>query len=168
MSVRETINQNAKITLAVVTIGVVTALGLAAYQGHKPSIIIPTSGYFSDDDGKTYFQDDASNIAPFDHQGKQAVSAYLFTGSDGKPFVGYLERALNAEARETVIAARRQLIEQASSRATPDSAVMEQIAKNLEVKRPGTDKWVRAASPEARSILVVTDSTGQPAAAVAP
>ena len=41
-------------------------------------VIVPTSGYFSDDDGKTYFQDDASKIAPFDHNGKQAVSAYLF------------------------------------------------------------------------------------------
>jgi len=168
MSVRELINQNSKISLAVITVGVVTALGLAAYQRKIPSTIVPTRGYFSDDDGKTYFQDDASNIPPFDHQGKQAVSAYLFAGSDGKPFVGYLERAISPEARDTVIAARRQLVEQASSQSTPDSTVMEEIAKSLEVKRPGADKWVRSVSSEARSIVIVNDSTGNPAAAVAP
>ena len=167
MSLREIINRNSKISLAVIAVGVVTALGLAAYQRKIPSTIVPTSGYFSDDDGKTYFQDDASNIPPFDHQGKQAVSAYVFAGSDGKPFVGYLERAISPEARDTISAARHQLIEQAS-RSVPDSSVMEEITKNLEVKRPGADKWVRAVSAESQSIVVVNDSTGQPATAVFP
>src|SRR5205814_886672 len=148
MSLRDIINRNSKVSLAVITVGVATALGLAAYQRSTPPIIVPQSGYFSDDDGKTYFQDDASNIPPFDHQGKQAVSAYVFTGSDGKPFVGYLERAISSEARDAVSVARHQLVEQASSRSVPDSTVMEEITKNLEVKRPGAEKWVRTVSPE--------------------
>jgi len=168
MSVREIINRNSKLTLAVMIVGVFTVLSVAAYQARMPSVIVPTSGYFSDDDGKTYFQDDASKIPPFDHNGKPAVSAYLFTAGDGKPFVGYLERAISAEARDAVITARRQLIEQASSRSIPDSSVIEQIAKSMEVKRPGADKWVRAVSPESRSIIIVNDSTGQPATAVFP
>ena len=47
--------------------------------------------FFSDDDGQTYFTDAADKIPPFDHKGKQAVTAYVFRCNGGKPFVGYLE-----------------------------------------------------------------------------
>jgi hypothetical protein len=168
MSVREIINQNSKITIVVIAVCAVGALTLAAYQGHTSGVIVPTRGYFSDDDGKTYFQDDASKIAPFDHDGKQAVTAYVFTGSDGKPFIGYLERAISPQAKDIVTTARQQMVEQAATQTRPDMSIMEQIAKNVEVKRPGADKWVHAVSPQARSVVIVTDAAGNPATAVAP
>jgi hypothetical protein len=48
--------------------------------------------FFTDDDGKTWFADDATKFPPFaDANGKQAVQAYVFKcGEHGKAFVGYM------------------------------------------------------------------------------
>jgi hypothetical protein len=38
-----------------------------------------TRAFYTTDDGKTWFTDDAERLPPFDHGGKQAVRLYLFS-----------------------------------------------------------------------------------------
>ena len=48
---------------------------------------------YSDDDGATWFVDSAYKVTPFDHEGKQAVRALVFTYAGGsKHFVVCLMR----------------------------------------------------------------------------
>jgi hypothetical protein len=51
-----------------------------------------TKLFFTIDDGKTWFPADASNKAPFVHDGKQALRAHVFQCADKPPFVGYLSK----------------------------------------------------------------------------
>src|SRR5947207_12339964 len=53
---------------------------------------IMTKSYYSTDDGKTYFEDSADHLVPFDKDGKEAVRAHVFQCGGGAPFVGYLEK----------------------------------------------------------------------------
>ncbi len=39
---------------------------------------------YSDDDGKTWFADSVYRVAPFDHNGKTAVAAQIYTYEDGR------------------------------------------------------------------------------------
>ena len=54
--------------------------------------IVPAQAYYTTDDGKTWFAADASNKAPFQHDGKQALRAHVFQCADKPPFVGYLSK----------------------------------------------------------------------------
>jgi hypothetical protein len=58
-------------------------------------VIATTTGtklFFTIDDGKTWFAADASNKAPFMHEGKQALRAHVFQCEGKPPFVGYLSK----------------------------------------------------------------------------
>jgi hypothetical protein len=52
---------------------------------------IAGGAFYTDDDGKSYFVDDAAKVTPFDHNGKPAVKAYVFS-CGGKRSVHYIER----------------------------------------------------------------------------
>jgi hypothetical protein len=47
--------------------------------------------FYSDDDGKTYYRDSIYNLPPYEHDGKVANRAVVFTDGS-QTFVGYLER----------------------------------------------------------------------------
>lgn len=89
--------------------------------------------YYTTDDGKTWFTDDAERLPPFDHDGRQAVRLHLFTCDEGKTrFVGYLEK-LPEEAFTTLKAEGQ------------DPAKMDDddIAERFGwlAKRPGDAEW---------------------------
>ena len=157
LGLRETVNRHPKAVAAVISVIVLAAVGFTVQQQRPPGMNPPRYAYFSDDDGRTFFKDAATNVPPFDHGGKQAVAAYVFNGKDGKPFVAYLERAISAEARAKVEQARRDLMTRATQQAVPmpDSELMELINRNLEVKRPGDRAWVGAMDPRAGPIMAV-------------
>ena len=85
MGIRETLNKNPSITTGV-TIGIiVVALVAIIYQamGNRPNLTPPRL-YYTTDDGKNWFDEEASKIPPFDHKGAQAVRVYVFKcGPDG-------------------------------------------------------------------------------------
>lgn len=77
-------------------------------EPHNPR---PTRAYYTADDGKTLFADDAERLPPFDHDGKPAVRAMVYSCDGGKTrFVGYLQKlpedALQ-EANQKAVAAGR-------------------------------------------------------------
>ena len=102
MEIRGSLNQNKKIGIGIGAAILLLAIALIAFQlsgngnGISGSI---SAAYYTDDNGKTFFQDDAFKVSPFDHNGKQAYRCDVFEGSDGKRFVGLIYRH-NANGRK--------------------------------------------------------------------
>ena len=164
MGIREQLNQNPAITTGV-TIGVIViALGFIVWQlfggAGGPSAV--TEMYYTVDDGKTYFADDATKVAPFDHEGKEAVRCYVFKCSDGKPFVAYLER-MSKDAKtkyEAALAASKNANDNGQSMMEAEMLA----AEGMEVKKPGDPKWLVRSMPDADKVTMINCPDGNNAA----
>jgi len=117
-----------------------------------------TRAFFTIDDGKTWFPDDAAKLPPFDKDGKQAVRAYVFRSAKGTEFVNYLER-YKPDARRVLEA----------SKSAPDSkgppknlpAIQNAHTSGREVKRPGDEKWVATANlRDAAQVMAIKSPDG--------
>jgi len=147
MGIRETLNQNPGITTAGTAGIILVALGFIVYQlMGSGSPKIQTESYYTIDDGKTWFADDINKVAPFIHQGKEAVRIFIFSCDGGKTkFVPYLQK-YSDEAKKKLEASR----EGANARPNfpPDFVLQEEIQMTgTLVKRPGDDKWVKQMDP---------------------
>jgi len=151
VGIRETLNRYPYLAYAAIpVVAVVVVMGVRSARDVEPSGI--KSGFYSVDDGKTFFSDDADRIPPFDHHGSQAVRAHVFKGSDGKLFVGYLER-VNPSAADLILKMRQR-------KSTDPPMPMSDMAKVLsghEYKRPGEKDWIKgddmAGSSKVRAVL---------------
>ncbi len=168
--VRETLNRHPKVVLSAIGAIILATVGFTVQAQRPPGLNPPKYAYFTDDDGKTVFKDSATRVPTFDRGGKQAVAAYVFKGADGKLFVGYLERAISAGARDRIEQARAEIQKRAAQQAIPmpDSELMELISRNLEVKRPGDKAWVGQSDPRAGEVMVVSGADGNLAEPVRP
>ena len=155
MGIREKLNENPIIT-TVLTI--VILLGAGAYiimrfmnHGSSNAPKIPTKAYYSDDDGSTWFVDDANKIPPFDHGGKQAVRAILFRcGKDGRPFVQRLEE-YDQEVQEKIKAQLK-----AEHPMSPVAAQF-MFVEGTMVKKPGGKEWIKLKPNDADSAKAWTE-----------
>ena len=146
MSLREVMNKNPGITTGVNARIIVLALLAIIWSNWGGSGAVGAGGgvgksFFSDDDGATWFPDDASKIPPFKHNGKDAYRAYVFQCKGGKPFVQYLER-YTPQAQAKLEANRK--------KKSPDVGLLEGINYDgLEVKKAKApaEKWVKQTSP---------------------
>lgn len=87
----------------------------------------PSLNFYTDDDGATQFKDDATKSTPFDHDGKPAVRAYMFTcDGGGHKWVGYLEKHSDADKRKI------------DAGGTPGGSML--------VKKPGATSWISASN----------------------
>jgi hypothetical protein len=152
VGLRETLNENPKIVTGATAGLIVIVLGwiiISSFGGNSPGsggTAGAAKAYFSDDDGKSYFADDAKKIPPFDHNGKQAVKANVYR-CGGKEFVNHLER-YTPEAKKKAEAAV------ADARAMKDPTIMSSIQQEgLEVKRPGEAKWVKLADAKSQTVV---------------
>ena len=138
MGIREQLNQKPWLGAAVgggaLLLG--AAFILAQLSGGNDAGAAAKAAFFSIDDGKTWFEGDASKVPPFTHEGKEAVRAYVFE-CDGKPFVNHLERYTpqGRKLMEEVAAAAK-----AGKPLPPETATA-----SPEVKKPGGKEWVPAA-----------------------
>lgn len=98
----------------------------------KPAGI--TKEFFSVDDGRTWFPDDAGKLPPFDHQGKPAYRVRVFRCSHGKEFVSHLERYADADLKRM-----KALIDDEKTR----SMEFIQLESGFEAKKPGAKGWVK-------------------------
>ncbi len=132
MGIRETLNQNPGITTGVTAAIIVIALiiiGVQLFGGGGRRI--QTRGYFTVDDGQTWFVDDIQKIPPFEHNGQEAVRAVMFTCDGGKTiFPAYLER-YNAKGK-----AAAERVRASESSNEPDYTAYDEMERGLEVKRP--------------------------------
>ena len=121
-------------------------------------------GFYSADDGKTYFPDAGGKLPPFDLPNGVAVRAHVFTGGSG-PFVGYLER-FNPEARSIITR-----VSDAARTAKPGDKPPPELSKvadaqrnGRQVKRPKDSAWVPINSAAGQAITrVIPPGTSQPA-----
>ncbi|HEX5242160.1 MAG TPA: hypothetical protein VFW23_02775 [Tepidisphaeraceae bacterium] len=157
MSFREDINKKPGVFIGVSAAIVVLAIIWLVYsmRGSKPAaMVLTTKAYFSDDDGKTFYADDVSNIPPYQHNGKKAYRAKVYeVKGSGQRFVGYLEGYDDK--------AKKQIEESIKKGLDPASAMQ---GVDLEVKKPGPGKWVKVGamvSPEMTHVVTVTSPDGK-------
>ena len=136
MGVRERLNDNPRVAVAVAAAVLLAASAFAALQFSDASTASEPSGsaFFTTDDGKTWFVDDATKLAPFQRDGKEAVRAYVFECS-GTRFVNHLERFTpdGRKAAEAAIGA------QGADQATPIAGQLR--LSGAEIKKPGAKQW---------------------------
>lgn len=112
-----------------------------------------TLGYFTVDDGATWFADNIEQIPPFMKDGKEAVRAYIFKCGDAKPFVAYLER-YTPEAKKMLEEARVKMRQ--NPQASPDPALYAMAMGAAEVKKPNDPgPWAQQRDPDNYSRVVV-------------
>lgn len=145
MEIRDYLNEHKGVAVgATIAIVVLAIAGVAwvSSAGHTNSDGSPRAAFFTQDDGKTFFVDDASKIPPFDYNGKPAYGCYVFTNDGGKTkFVAWLFRYTTE--------GRRRL----ESLHTANGAdVASSLFQHMEVKKPGDASWVPAGDPRARQI----------------
>jgi hypothetical protein len=171
MGLVETIRTKPAVGATVGTVCLVVAVVIiyTTLAGSTSGFTPQKYAYFSDDDGKTYFTDDADKVPPYEKDGKQVVGAHVYKGSDGNLFVGYLERAPNDKAKALIEKARAEILENAKAGDTaPDSERLGIMTSNLEVKKPSDAKWVPATSRQAAAVYVVKNPDGSDATPVYP
>ena len=138
MSLRQRLNEKSGLTTTITLAVTVLAVAYLVWQvtASDPAIA-PRMGFYTDDDGKTFFEAPVETLPPFDHEGKQAVRAFVFTCDEGTTtFIGYMER-YTSDVHAKVNAA-------GSVQNVPDSV----FAAGAEIKRPGDTSWVKRYSPE--------------------
>ena len=104
MGVRQSLNESKKLGIGVGGGVLVVALALLGYQlfGGPSSVgPAPRTAFYTDDNGKTFFEDDIHKVSPFERNGKQAYRADVFQCSDGKRFVAFVYRH-NSSGRKQV------------------------------------------------------------------
>jgi hypothetical protein len=153
MGVREAINQRPKTVAAVaVTIVaavlVVVALQFRDVQASSQGGGDPERAFFTTDDGKTWFVGDVTQIPPFQHDGKEAVRAYVVE-VNGQRLVNHLER-YTPEGKQALI----KLKEAVKHGPPPGALVAAAQQRGREVKRPGDTKWVPASDTAAAEAIV--------------
>ncbi len=155
MGIRETLNQNPGLTTGATAGIIILALGFIIWQsmGGGDNGGVPTKMYFSDDDGASFFADDIKKVPPFDHNGKQAVRARVYSCDKGKTkFVGFLER-YTADAKGK--------IEKARAAGTSEIGIMEDISMTgMEVKKPKDPGWIKQSDSKAQTVMSVACPDG--------
>ena len=167
MTVRKRLNQNPKAVAGVVGGFIFLILVFVLFsQGSNPPGT-QTREFFSDDDGKTAFVGDIEQLPPFDHGGKTAVRARLFTTDGGKTrFIGYLER-YTLDARKALEDAKAAAV--AGKRPTVSPSTPQITVDGTEVKRPGDAKWVQPKDMAGRTrVTAIVPPAGQVLDAVTP
>ena len=138
MDIRQKMNENPVVGGAVALGIVLVAIVIIIWYFHVPKDTtlpqtIADKGFFSDDDGKTWYVDDLKNVPPYQHNGKTAYRAQLYMNiDDDTKFVGYLQGYEKADKAK---------IEAAIAGGTPPSQALVEILPN--VKKPGSAAWAK-------------------------
>ena len=100
------------------------------------ALAVAGKGFYSADDGKSWFVDDTLKGSPIDRNGSLAYRAIVFRCPGGKPFVAYLARY-----------SQDQLARIASDAAQyPGQPSEGQMGGLRSIKKPGESNWVANSS----------------------
>lgn len=138
--------KNSKV-LGIVMIGWIfvasVVIGRQLWSGEQEGL--PAKAYYTTDDASpaaamaALFVDDGDRLTPFDHNGKPAYRAHVFTCDGGRTtFVSHLERYTPDGLKKM-----RDMLDK-GERTVPGAVVIEQdvIANGTQIKRPGDKDWV--------------------------
>jgi hypothetical protein len=165
VGIRETLNKNQTLVTGA-TIGIIVlAIALIVWQlmpESTPHFV--SKSYYTNDDGKTWFEDNADKLVPYDKDGKTTVRANLFKcGENGEKFIGYLEKLdPNVKAKLEEFQANPAN----KGRVMPGQAESEDVGRL--VKRPGDRTWVPDNSAAAARVTTIKCKDGSYAIRVVP
>jgi len=126
-----------------VTLAALVVIASLAFIYRHVSDEVPMAGppkqlFATVDDGKTFFVAPGDQLPPYEHEGKTALRAHVFSCDGGRTrFVGYLERySLRAKAL---------MIETWKAEKTNGGrpSVNQELFEGIEIKKPGDADWVR-------------------------
>lgn len=141
VALRETLAKYQTPILVAAGVVIVVCVGLSIREilGSKGSgTAFPNQGFYSDDDGVTWFTDDSSLIPPYDHNGKMAVRALVYECPGGVKFVGVLEKYSDAEKKK---------IEAERAKPEPNASALSDLMDNgMLAKVPGKGNYVPVGS----------------------
>jgi len=157
MGIREKLKASPSVAAGAAAIFVLVAAAIVArsYWPEKKADL--SQAYYSDDDGKTWFADSTFLVTPFQHNGKTAVVAQVYSYDDGKKeFCAYLAQ-FTPQAKQELEAA---LADAQKNGRPPGSVALYQdprfMKEGTEVKLPGPDNpWIPYSDPRAQSIFSV-------------
>jgi hypothetical protein len=147
MGVREKLNSKRLIGFVVAAILLAAATVQAAYffWSGAPKHQSATDAFYTDDDGRTYFIDSIYKFPPWDHNGKEANIAMVYSSSSGN-FVGYQVRYTAAAQKELLNLYAKAEAGQCPLADVNRSMTTERVGVlGKEVKLRGADKWVSMA-----------------------
>jgi hypothetical protein len=118
------------------------AIGMLTYQLKPEKRPNPFGAFYTDDDGKSYFTDTIYKFPPFDHDGKTAVMAYVYSSDHGN-FVGILQR-YTPDAKKKLEDAYAKVQAGQLNVSTVNSLLSSNPIRygGTEVKLVGSDHWV--------------------------
>lgn len=99
-----------------------------------------TRGFFTVDEGKTWFIDDVQRITPFDKDGKPAVRGYLFKCPGGKVYCGLLSRHTDSARKKA-----DEFKSQNPDKPIPDDLL---VKGSRDFRQPAKKQWVNDTSNE--------------------
>ncbi|HWB53775.1 MAG TPA: hypothetical protein VG722_06270 [Tepidisphaeraceae bacterium] len=149
------------LAIGVVVVLIAVVLAYSIHVAFRPNPYMSAS--FTIDDGQTVFVDSARRIAPFDHDGKPADRAYMYTCDGGKTrFVGYLEHFTQSGKAKLV----QEVADfDSGKRHSPPMAGPDDI----EVRKPGpSNSWINRSDPRAEQVVRVSCPNGGTAEPVFP
>lgn len=143
MSVREKLNSNRIMGFFVAVVLLIVATVQAAYflwptVKHQSA----TQTFYTDDDGQTYFMDSIYKFPPWDHNGKEANFAVVYSSASGN-FVAYQVRYTGGAQKELQDQYAKAQRNECSLADVNRLMTSERVAiAGREAKMRGTDKWV--------------------------
>jgi hypothetical protein len=148
MGARESLSKHPRVTIGITLAVCLLAVGYLVMSMFGASLQAePRKVWFTDDDGKTWFADDAARKPPFDHNGKPAVMCFVYTCDGGKTkWVSHMLR---------YTASSKKKIQEAAVRLKIPEEKIEPGAMAMEVKEAGTGEggWVSTQDPRAAQIM---------------
>ena len=159
MMVREWIDKNKQLAAVATVILLAFSIGMVVYQLLPEGPI--TKAWYTSDDGRTWFKASNRRVAPFAHEGKEAVEAFVFE-CEGKEFVGYMRRYKPSGKKrlEEYYAAE-------DAGKEPDVGKLAGLDFLLEYKRPGEKEWTSELH-KGTEMMYVNCKDGSPALIVRP
>jgi len=140
--VRPALEKHPAIALGIVGAGVLVAgiVGIRSWIDPTPPLIAQPA-YYTCDDGKTIFEDEQPRLPPFDHDGHEAVRAYIIPGRTAGPdSIWYLTKWTD-EGKKKMEAN----VADGPPQSPPQGAQL--------VKRPGDATWIPANDPQSAAII---------------
>lgn len=164
MGVRQTLQEKQKATTVIA--GVVLGLAVLAlvYENWPAKNLTITKLFYSDDDGQTWFADGVFLVPPYEHNGKIAVDAQVYSYDGGKKqFCAYLAK-YRTEAQKQLLAA---IADARQHGKALDSIQLFSdpgfIGKGMMIKLPGPGhSWIAWDAPESADIFAIHSPDGSP------
>jgi hypothetical protein len=157
VGLRDRLNSNPKIGALVgaglLAMAAALVVWLRAGENRTAQAEVQTKGWYSTDDGATWFADDVNKVAPFQTpDGKTAVKAVVFRCGHGKTFVAYLERRA-PQPQKPEQPAGKDGGGGGSGKGNPYADYFSVYRGGIQVKPPKAGTWVGVNEPAALKVL---------------